>query len=77
MPRGDFTQVANGGYSTHQALLVKYALQAKRGSTIVELGCGRFSTIILSQIAKYKRLRYIVYTDDGKWAEAVKPSLIL
>lgn len=62
------------GYATHQRLLVKYALMAPEGSTIVEMGCGRWSTIILSQIAASRSLRYVVYTTDEAWANQVKPA---
>jgi len=74
MPKGDFS--GGIGYSTHQATLVKYALRAPEGSTIIELGCGFFSTTVLSQIASARNLRYIVYTDDEKWAEVVKPTCL-
>ena len=74
MPKGDFS--GGIGYSTHQATLVKYALRAPEGSTIIELGCGNFSTTVLSQIASARKLRYIVYTDDEKWAEVVKPTCL-
>jgi len=72
VPKNDFS--GSIGYFTHQALLVKWALQAPEGSTIVELGCGKGSTLILSQIAEHRKLRYIVYTDDAAWADVVKPS---
>jgi hypothetical protein len=74
MPKGDFS--GSVGYFSHQSLLTKWALQAPEGSTIVELGCGKGSTLILSQIAAHRKLRYIVYTDDAKWADVVKPSCL-
>lgn len=72
MPKADFT--GSVGYSTHQRLLTRYAMRAPEGSTIVELGTGFFSTIILSEIAAARNLRYIVYTNDQAWVNVVKSS---
>jgi hypothetical protein len=63
------------GYSTHQQILVKYALKAPKGSTIIELGCGFYSTPLLSSIAEHNDLNYIVYSSDQVWTNKVKPTV--
>ena len=71
MPIGDFTKTSDG-YSTHQKLLVRYALMAPEGSNIVEMGVGMFSTPILSEIATVRKLNLFVYHQDEQWANKVK-----
>jgi lipopolysaccharide biosynthesis glycosyltransferase len=60
------------GYSTHQTALVKTALRAVKGDTIVELGCGYYSTPILAEIAKANGLNFIVYYSDKPWQENIE-----
>jgi len=61
------------GYATHLKLLVRYALTAPIGSTLLEMGCGGYSSPVLSEIAKAKGLKYVIHYSDKIWAEKVKP----
>lgn len=61
------------GFSTHLGLLSRHALQAPVGSTIVELGCGLYSSVILSEIAKARKLKYIIYYQGKEWQKIVEP----
>lgn len=60
------------GYATHQSLLVKYALKAKKGDIIVEMGVGFYSTPILSEICQSLGLTYKVYYSDIPWQKEVE-----
>ena len=60
------------GYATHQKALIKYALKAKSGDTICELGCGYYSTPILSEICQALGLIYKVYYSDKVWQQHIE-----
>jgi len=62
-------------YSTHIKLLTKYLLLCPNNSTIVETGCGAYSSIIMSEFAKYKNLKHIIYYSDRSWKNKIEPLL--
>ena len=66
-------QMKVSGYFTHLLTLSKYAAKAPEGSTIIELGCGLYSTPVLSSIALARGLKFIVYSSDEVWMNKVKP----
>lgn len=59
------------GYSTHQAMLVKYASMASEGDLLVELGCGFYSTPLLDSIAYSRKLRFKCFYQDQDWQNKI------
>ena len=70
MSKGDLQKI--DGYATHQQALIKYALKAKEGDTIIELGAGNYSSPILYEICKSNNLNYKIYSSDILWMEEVQ-----
>jgi len=62
-------------YSTHIKMLTKYLLPCPNDSIIVETGCGAYSSIIMSEFAKYKNLKHLIYYSDKSWKEQIEPLL--
>lgn len=60
-------------YASHQKLLTKYALMAPEHTTIVELGCGYYSSPILSNICQSKNIHYHIFYAFDQWANNIKP----
>lgn len=58
------------GYATHIEALINAALEAK--TDILELGCGDYSTPILSAICKYRNKRFVINSSDIVWASKFK-----
>jgi hypothetical protein len=54
-------------YATHLEALVKAALESK--GDILELGCGDYSTPILSAVAKHRGDKLCVKSSSPEWAE--------
>jgi hypothetical protein len=54
-------------YGTHLRILTKYLLQCPENSTIVETGCGLFSSLLITEFALVKKLKHIIYYSDKKW----------
>ena len=59
------------GYSTNQQAVLRYALKASEGDIVAEMGCGYYSSMILSEVARHKNLRYIVYYQEKNWQEEI------
>jgi hypothetical protein len=53
-------------YATHQQILIQEAL--KCNEDIMETGCGYYSTPLLVEIAKSKRIKLIGFVQDINWA---------
>jgi hypothetical protein len=53
-------------YATHQQILVREAL--KSNEDIMETGCGYYSTPLLVEIAKAKRIKLISFVQEINWA---------
>lgn len=53
-------------YATHQAALIKAALETD--GDILELGCGDYSTPLLSVIAQHRGNKLVVKSSDPFWA---------
>lgn len=60
-------------YSTHLEALVKTALETTGG--ILELGCGNYSTPILSAIAKVQGRKYVAQSSNQEWASRFNGSV--
>lgn len=69
----DYRTTIIDGFATHQRLLTKYALKAKYTDTIVELGTGFYSSLILNEICESKNLDYHIYYELEDWAHNIKP----
>lgn len=54
-------------YSTHIKLLTKYLLKAQNNQTIIETGCGLYSSPIISEFANSRNLKHIIYYQDKDW----------
>jgi hypothetical protein len=63
------------GYASHLQLLTRYAMMAKRGQRIVEMGCGFYSSPVLSEICKAKGVQYEVFYQDEAWKKKVEPKV--
>jgi hypothetical protein len=51
-------------YASHLKLLTKYLMLIDNNATVVETGCGFFSSPVISSVAEYKNLRYYIYYSD-------------
>lgn len=51
-------------YASHIKLLTKYLMLIDNNTTVVETGCGFFSSPIISSVAEYKNLQYYIYYSD-------------
>lgn len=60
--------------ATHLKLLVKYTMQAPSGSTIVEMGCGYYSTHVLAEICFGNQLNFQVWYSDKDWKQHIQPA---
>lgn len=58
-------------YSTHLKLLTKYLLQLDNNDTVVETGCGFFSSPVIASIAEYKKLKYYIYYSDELYKNSI------
>lgn len=58
------------GYATHLEALVNAALESD--GDILELGCGDYSTPVLSAIAKHRGNKLVVNASDPAWASRYK-----
>ncbi len=58
------------GYATHLEALVTAALESE--GDILELGCGSYSTPVLSAIAKHRGNKLVVNASDPVWANRYK-----
>lgn len=54
-------------YATHQRLLIAAAMQTS--GTIVEMGCGDYSTPMLAEIAAAQNRQFGVYTTSRGWGD--------
>lgn len=63
------------GYASHQQYLVQYAMQAPKGSRIVEMGCGYYSTPLLSEICRSRGLEFDIYYSDEPWKLQVESTI--
>jgi len=54
-------------YASHLKLLTKYLMLIDNNSTVVETGCGFFSSPVISSIAEYKNLQYYIYYSNHKY----------
>jgi len=59
-------------YSTHIKLLTKYLLLCPNNATIIETGCGLFSSLIISELAVIKNLNHIIYYSDNIWKNNIE-----
>jgi hypothetical protein len=57
-------------YASHQQLLIATALQSK--GSMIEMGCGDYSTPLLVEIAAYQNRSFEVYTTDMSWGSKYK-----
>ncbi|MEI6242257.1 MAG: hypothetical protein WCP39_02500 [Chlamydiota bacterium] len=59
-------------YATHQEVIVAAALQSHQffpHSTILEIGCGHYSTPLLSSIAKSQKRDYEIIVKEPTWGK--------
>lgn len=61
--------------ATHLRVLTRYAMFAPRGSVIAEMGCGYYSTFVLSEICQARGIDFQVYYSDEDWAGHIRPSV--
>jgi hypothetical protein len=54
-------------YATHLHPLVEMALQTELEGPILELGCGDYSTPVLSAIARHQRRELHIHAGDANW----------
>ena len=54
-------------YATHQSALIKTVLETD--GDILELGCGDYSTPILSLIAKHQNKKFFIKSSDTEWSK--------
>jgi hypothetical protein len=54
-------------YASHLKLLTKYLMLIDNNSTVVETGCGFFSSPVISSIAEYKNLKYYIYYNNNEY----------
>lgn len=59
-------------YSTHLKLLTKYLLLCDNYSTVVETGCGYFSSAVISAIAEYKDMEYYIYYSNIEYKQQIE-----
>lgn len=59
-------------YSTHQVASITAAIRTGilwPGSSILELGCGHYSTPLFSSIAKMQERKFQLITSDSEWVK--------
>ena len=56
-------------YGSHQHVLLREALTIPEGGTIIETGCGFYSTPLLYEVAVAKGGTLISYVEDMEWAK--------
>jgi hypothetical protein len=62
-------------YATHLEPLLKAALESK--GDLLELGCGDYSTPLLSRIARSRGDELIVYTSSPEWGSRFRDLALL
>ena len=59
-------------YSTHIQILTKYLLKTPNNSTVIETGCGLYSSPIISEFAYKNNLKHIIYYQNLEWKEYIE-----
>lgn len=65
----DHISVVPVDHGSHVPVLAKYAALAGRGQTILEFGCGVWSTPMLESVCYAREAFLASYETDGAWAE--------
>jgi hypothetical protein len=59
-------------YASHLKLLTKYLMLIDNNSTVIETGCGFFSSPVISAIAEYKNLKYYIYYNNNIYKNEIE-----